>query len=92
MKLVEILDAIKREHSVESHYALGKILGIDKRRVGEYYTGVRPPSDEDYAKIALASGIRADEIQAQVKIERAKDESERELWATYLKKIGGLAA
>lgn len=92
MKLAEILDALKAQNGVTSNAELGRILGIDKRRIGDYYGIERTPTDEDYAKIALASGIREDEIRAQVKIERAQDESERKLWAEYLKKFGGIAA
>lgn len=92
MKLAKILDGLKERHSITSNAELGRILGIDKRRVGDYYGTERTPTDEDYAKIAMAAGIREDEIRAAVKVERAKDENERKLWAEYLKKFGGVAA
>lgn len=92
MKLAEILDALKERHGGASNAEIGRILGIDKRRIGDYYGTERTPTDEDYAKIAMASGIREDEIRAAVKLERAKDETERKLWGEYLKKFGGVAA
>lgn len=92
MKLAKILDALKEKHGIASNAELGRILGIDKRRIGDYYGTERTPTDDDYAKISLASGIREDEIRAAVKIERAEDETERQLWKAYLKKFGGVAA
>lgn len=92
MKLAKILDDLKKRNGVTSNAEIGRILGIDKRRIGDYYGTDRTPTDEDYARISLASGIREDEIRAAVKLERAKDDSERKLWAEYLKKFGGMAA
>lgn len=91
MKLSDVLDQIKEQQGIKANAELGRLLDIDKRRIGEYYTG-RQPMDDDYAKIAMACGMRVDEIQAIVKISTETDEKSREVWSKYYKSIGGMAA
>jgi hypothetical protein len=91
MKLNDVLDEIKDQQGIKTNRALANHIGIDERRVAEYYKG-REPMDDDYPKIAIASGRRVDELQAIVKLSSGKDEKSRELWAKYYKSIGGLAA
>ena len=72
MKLADVLDEIKAQNGLIANAELGRLLEIDKRRIGEYYAG-RQPMDDDYAKIAMAANRRIDELQAMVKISTATD-------------------
>ena len=92
MKLENVLDQIKDKNQVTSNGELGRILEINTRRLGEYYGGKRAPTDDDYAKIAMASGRRVDELQAMVKLSIETDQKSREVWTKYYKSIGGYAA
>ena len=91
MKLSDVLDRIKEQQGASSNAEHGRLMDIDVRRIGEYYKG-REPMDDDYPKIAMASGYRVDELQAIVKLSTGKDEKSREVWAKYYKSIGGIAA
>lgn len=91
MKLNDVLDEIKAKNGFKANAELGRLLDIDKRRIGEYYSG-REPMDDDYAKIAMASGRRIDELQAIVKLSVKTDEKSLEVWRKYYKSIGGIAA
>ena len=91
MKLKDVLDQIKEKYQISANAELGRLLDIDKRRIGEYYNG-REPMADDYPKIAMASGRRVDELQAVVKLDIETDEKSREVWSRYYKSIGGLAA
>lgn len=91
MRLSDVLDRIKAQQGLASNAELGRFIDIDVRRIGEYYKG-REPMDDDYPKIAMASGYRVDELQAIVKLSTGKDEKSREVWAKYYKRIGGIAA
>jgi hypothetical protein len=90
MKISDVLDRIKESHGLKTNGELGRMLDIDKRRIGEYYAG-RQPMDNDYPRIAMAAGMRVDEIQALVMLQ-SKDEKSREIWRKYYKSIGGYAA
>jgi hypothetical protein len=90
MEISDVLDKIKESKGITTNSQLGRILDIDKRRIGEYYAG-RQPMDDDYPKIAMAANMRVDELQAIVKL-KSKDEKSREIWRAYYKRIGGIAA
>lgn len=92
MKLKEILDRIKNENGITTNAELGRKLDIDLRRIGDYYTGKREPTSEDYPKIANAAGISAGSLWEAVQIERAKDETAKSVWDNYMKRLGGFAA
>jgi hypothetical protein len=89
MKLSNVLDQIRDENRLKNNTALANFLDIDFRRIPEYYEG-REPMDDDYPKIALASGYRVDELQAIVKLSSTKVKN-REIWEKYYKSIGGIA-
>ena len=91
MKLQDVLDEMKQKHGLKSNRALANFIGIDERRVPEYYKG-REPMDDDYALIAIASGRRIDELQTMVKLARETNEKSRAIWSRYYKSIGGYAA
>lgn len=91
MQLLDVLDQIKQQHGIKTNRALAEFIGIDERRVPEYYKG-REPMDDDYALIAMASGRRIDELQTLVKLANAKDEKSKAVWTSYYKSIGGIAA
>ena len=90
MKMSDVLDQIKQSNNIETNTELASLLDINFRRIGEYYKG-REPMDDDYPKIAMASGRRVDELQAIVKLASTNEKS-REVWTKYYKSIGGIAA
>lgn len=92
MDLRTVLDDIKKQTGTETNGELARALGINTKRIGEYYSGKRAPTDDEYALIALKSGRRIDELQAIVKLTSAKNEKTRQLWSEYYKSIGGIAA
>lgn len=92
MKLREILDSIKDANDIATNAELGRILDIDLRRIGDYYTGKREPTSEDYPKIANGAGISAGELWETVQVERAKDKKTQKAWENYMKRLGGVAA
>ena len=90
MTLSEVLNEIRERNGLKNQTELANFLGIDKRRIGEYYSG-RQPMDDDYPRIAMAAKMRVDEIQAIVKLQSTNEESRR-IWQEYYKSIGGVAA
>ena len=80
MKLSDVLDEIKAAKGIKTNRALADLIGIDERRVPEYYRGREPMSD-DYPKIAMASGRRVDELQAIYKLSTEQNETSRAVWS-----------
>lgn len=87
-----LLDAAKEAKGVETPYALAKELGLTKQQVSDYYKGKVVASEFACLRIAKALGRNYEEIQAIVRIEAEKDETRREVWREYLKRLGGYAA
>ena len=90
MKLSDILDEIREKNGLKRNRALAAFIGLDERRVPEYYKG-REPMDDDYPKIAMACGRRVDALQAMVKLATETNEKSLEVWRKYYKSIGGIA-
>lgn len=92
MKINELLDQVKNANGLESDGELARKLGVDKRRVSDYRKGERVPDEFACLRIAEALGKPLDTIIATVKAATEKDETRREVWENYMKRLGGLAA
>lgn len=92
MKIAELLDEVKAKTGTKSDGELARTLGIDKRRVSDYYTGHRAPDEYVCLKIAETLGKPLDTVIATVKASSEKDEKRREAWENYMKRLGGVAA
>jgi len=92
MKITELLDLTKSAAKIESDYALAKELGINRARVSAYYSGKEAPNEFACLKISEITGIPLNKVIATVKAESEKDDTRREAWENYMKRLGGLAA
>ena len=90
--ITKLLDEIKNAKGIETDYALAKALDLPRARICDYYKGTRTPDEFACLKIAEALGKPLNTIIATVKACSEKDEKRREVWETYFKRIGGLAA
>lgn len=88
----ELLDAAKKAANVETDYALAKILEIPRQRISDYYKGERFPDPFACLQLSKVLNRPKDEIDSIVQIEAEKDETRREVWRDYLKRLGGYAA
>lgn len=88
----KLLDAAKAATESGTDYKLAKSLGIPDQRISDYYKGRRVPDEFACLKIAEALEMPLAEVIALVKAEAEKDETRREAWRNYLKKLGGIAA
>lgn len=92
MKIAETFETIKAKYGVTEKSEIARVTGLDLRRVGDYLSGKREQTSEDYAKIAAAAGISAGELWEAVQKERATDERSKSAWENYMKRLGGIAA
>lgn len=92
MKLGKLLDDTKQALGISSDYELAKILGVSKQAISNYRLNQRAPDEFACLKIAEALGQPLDSIIAAVKAATEKDETRREAWENYMKRLGGFAA
>lgn len=92
MKIHELLDATKNAKSIKTDGELARLLGVSKQAVSRYYLGERAPDEFACLKIADATGMPLDSVIATVKAASEKDETRREAWENYMKRLGGVAA
>lgn len=92
MKINELLDATKNAKGIKSDGELARALGVSKQAVSDYYNDKRAPDDYACLKIADAIGMPLDTVIATVKAASEKDETRREAWENYMKRLGGVAA
>lgn len=92
MKIAELLDAVKEKSGAKTDGELARKLGLDKRRVSDYYNGKRAPDEFACLKISEITGEPLDSVIARVKAMTETDEKRREAWENYFKRLGGLAA
>lgn len=92
MKINELLDATKHAKSIKSDGELARMLGVSKQAVSRYYLGERAPDEFACLKIADATGMPLATVIATVKAASEKDETRREAWENYMKRLGGVAA
>ncbi|MFZ2973578.1 MAG: DUF3693 domain-containing protein [Ferribacterium limneticum] len=92
MKIKDLLDATKNAKGIETDGELARTLGVSKQAVSDYYNDKRAPDDYACLKIADALGMPLDSVIATVKAASEKDETRREAWENYMKRLGGVAA
>lgn len=92
MKISELLDETKHALGIDSDGELARKLGLDKRRVSEYYKGINAPNEFVCLQIAQATGKSLETVIAIVRAEAEKDENRRKAWESYMKSLGGIAA
>lgn len=88
---VQFLDALATKEGGCSDYRLSKILGVTPQGVATYRKG-KTFSDDTAMKVAQLLDLDAAYVVMCMHQERAKTEAERELWASMLQRLGGLAA
>lgn len=92
MKIENLLDQTKHALSIKTDGQLARALGVSKQSVSDYYNGHRAPDDYACLKISEALDKPLDTIIATVKAATEKDETRREAWENYMKRLGGIAA
>lgn len=92
MKIAELLDAVKAKTGVKSDGELARTLGVTKQAVSKYYNDERAPDEFVCLRIAEILGKPLDTVIATVKAASEKDDTRREAWENYMKRLGGLAA
>lgn len=92
MKIAELLDEVKAKTGAKTDGELARKLGVDKRRVSDYYSEHRAPDEYACLKIAEALGKPLDTVIATVKAASEKDDERRRVWENYMKRLGGIAA
>lgn len=92
MKITELLDATKYAKGIKSDGELARLLGVSKQAMSQYYKNERAPDDFACLKIAEALGKPLAEIITTVRAETEKDQTRREAWEQYMKRLGGIAA
>lgn len=91
-KLTELLNQVKTATNATSNNELAAKLGTAKQRVSEYYKGKTTPDKYVCMKIAQALDKPLAEVICAVELDAEKDETRREAWREYFKRIGGYAA
>lgn len=92
MNIIELLDATKDAKGIKTDGELARLLGVSKQAVSRYYLGERAPDEFACLKIAEAIGKPLDTVIATVKASSEKDNTRREAWENYMKRLGGVAA
>lgn len=72
MKTNQLLDEVKRRHSLESDYALAKLLGWPTSRISIYRAGRRTLDEETALELAELAGLEAGLVLAWMAAERAE--------------------
>lgn len=88
----EYLDAVKAKSGAASDYALSKVLGVTRASISSYRNKKSFFDDKTAVKVAKILEIDAGIVAAAVHAERAKNETERNLWQSVFEKLGGVAA
>lgn len=88
----KLLDEAKAKTQSATDYQLAKNSGIPKARISAYYSGKEAPNEFACLQIARHTGRSLDEVITLVRIDAEKNETRREAWRDYLKRLGGVAA
>lgn len=92
MKIAELLDEVKAKTGEKSDGALARKLGVTKQAVSKYYNDERAPDEFVCLRISEITGKPLDTVIATVKAASEKDDTRREAWENYMKRLGGIAA
>lgn len=92
----ELLNAAKAKLEINSDYALAKVLGVGKGRIGNYRAGSCKPDEQACFKLAEILEVDPAAIIAAVRLEGEKEPTKREFWrrqsARYALGAGVIAA
>ena len=82
---MEILDAIKRRHSITSDYKLAELIGVSKQAVSKYRHGVCSFDNLTAFKVAELLGESPLKILAIIGAERTKRPQDKKRWQELAK-------
>jgi hypothetical protein len=88
----DFLDELQRKLGVESDYALGKLMGMQRQHVSHYRTLKTTFDDEKCIKIAEILGADAAEIILAMHYQRAKQPEVKAVWERMAMNIGAVGA
>lgn len=89
---LEFLDALKARHSVQSDYALAKMLGVTHQSASAWRKGRVFFDDSTAIQVGKLLEIDPAYVVACVHAERAKKDDEKAVWREIMEKFGGVAA
>lgn len=88
----KLLEEAKDKAGLTSDYALANAMGIKKQTVSRYKLGLSTPDIYSMRRLADLTGKTLDEIAASIEIEKETDETKKEYWRNFYKRLGGVAA
>ena len=80
LKTLDLLDAAKKAQCITSDYRLAQLLGADQSTVTGWRRGRSHPVEPMQARLSVLAGIDPRLALLWLRIERARDPIERELW------------
>lgn len=86
LSTIELLDRAKSVAGDVSDYRLAQLLGVPATTVSNYRVGRSRPENPISMRLADLCGLDPVEVVASVNLERAKSETDRELWEMILKR------
>ena len=95
MNTAELLDAAKREKSIESDYRLSKSLGVTTQAVSQWRSGSKFPGLQHVFALADMASLPPATVLAELERERAEragNEPQAHAWREWVEKLGGVAA
>lgn len=84
MKAAEYIDAAKARLNVSSDYAIAKVIGVPKQRIGDWRTGKRPVPALIAVKLAIILERDPAAVIAELELEREKDPKAQAFWRDFL--------
>lgn len=82
----DLLDRAKAAAGDVSDYRIAQLLGVPRATVSGYRRGVSRPENPIAMRLAELCGLDPVEVVASVNLERAKSETDRELWEMILQR------
>lgn len=84
LSTLDLLDRAKSATGGASDYRIAQLLGVTRGAVSNYRNGVTVPENPIAMRLADLCGLDPVEVVASVNLERAKSETDRELWEMIL--------
>lgn len=81
---VELLERAKVAAGDASDYRIAQLLGVPRGTVSSYRRGISRPENPIAMRLADLCGLDPVEVVASVNLERAKSDTDRELWEMIL--------
>jgi predicted transcriptional regulator len=86
LSTLDLLERAKAAAGGASDYRIAQLLGVPRTTVSNYRNGVTRPENPIAMRLADLCGLDPVEVVASVNLERAKSETDRELWEMILKR------